>query len=140
MKPAGAVTASVLFLVACGDPTLTARRQGFRLVEKGAYQSLYRSDGTIERVVHDPNGDGKADAIVLYAPTGTIRQAELDTDRDGTIDRWEYFESGTLVRVGSSRAKPGVPDYWERLGPDGTTVTHREYDDDGDGMIDRSVP
>jgi hypothetical protein len=44
-----------------------------------------------------------------------------------------------LVRIGSTRFKPGVPDRWEVLDPDGT-ILRREYDDDGDGKVDRSEP
>ena len=134
------VVALAVLAAGCADPTLTPQRHGSRLVEKGGYQSLHGADGKIDRLLHDRNGDRQADAIILYAPTGKIHQAELDTDLDGVIDRWEYFEDGVLIRVGFSRVKRGVPDYWERMGADGTGVTHREYDDNGDGAIDRSEP
>jgi hypothetical protein len=124
----------------CSDPTLGSRTaQRFRLVEKGRYQSLYGADGKVDRLLHDRNGDGIADALIRYAPTGQIRQAELDTDLDGVIDRWEYFQEGTLIRLGSARLKPGTPDYWERLAMDGALLG-REYDDNGDGAVDRVEP
>ena len=47
--------------------------------------------------------------------------------------------TGTARRIGFTRFKPGVPDYWDVIGPDGELV-RREYDDDGDGRVDRSEP
>ena len=58
---------------------------------------------------------------------------------DKVIDRWEYFEDGVLVRIGYSRFKPGVPDHWDVVAPDGSLL-RRDYDDDGDGKVDRSEP
>jgi hypothetical protein len=125
-------------LSGCQDPTLrSATPPPYLLVEKGPYQSLYGRDGKIERLVYDRNGDGTADAVILYGPDGKIRLAEIDTDLDKVIDRWEYFESGVLVRVGFTRQVKGVPDRWDLVGPSGA-ITGREYDDDGDGKAERS--
>jgi hypothetical protein len=41
--------------------------------------------------------------------------------------------------VGFTRSRRGEPDYWEVVAPDGSTL-RREYDDDGDGKVDRSEP
>jgi len=76
-----------------------------QLVEKGRYQVLYRADGTRERLVYDEDGDANAEAVVLYTPRGAVEHSEIDTDNDGRVDRWEYFdEAGRLVRV--DRAAP----------------------------------
>ena len=124
----------------CSDPTLAdSSPPPYTLVEKGPYQSLYGPDGKIERLVYDRNGDGTADAVVFYGPDGKMRLAQIDTDLDKVIDRWEYFDDGVLVRIGLTRFKPGVPDYWEVVAPDGSLV-RREYDDDGDGRVDRTEP
>lgn len=73
---------------------------GYHLIQKGAYQALYRPDGRLERLVHDQDGDGKADAVILYGPNGTPSRAEIDTNGDHRVDRWEeYDETGRLVRV-----------------------------------------
>ena len=99
----------------CRDPTLREPVSSpYLLVEKGPYQSLYDEAGRLERLVYDQDGDRTADAVILYGPDGQLRQAEIDTDLDRVIDRWEYFEKGLLVRL--------------------------EYDDDGDGRVDRSEP
>ena len=137
---AGGLVALALLVLGCQDPTARAPvRASYLLVAKGPYQSLYGQDGRIQRLVYDRNGDGTADAVILYEPDGKVREAQIDTDLDKVIDRWEYFEKGVLVRIGSSRFKPGVPDRWEVLDPEGT-VLRREYDDDGDGKVDRSEP
>lgn len=127
-------------VAACRDPTLRPPPQTrYLLVEKGPYQSLYDEEGRIERLLYDRDDDGTADAIVLYDTNGNPRQAEIDTDLDDVIDRWEYFDNGILVRVGTTRHRRGAPDYWEVIGRD-ETPTRREFDDDGDGKVDRSEP
>ena len=129
-----------VILPGCEDPTQRkAIRPSYLLVAKGPYQSLYGPDGRIQRLVYDRNGDGTADAVILYGPDGQIREAQIDTDLDKVIDRWEYFDGGVLVRVGTARKKPGVPDTWDVIDRDGAIV-RREYDDDGDGKVDRGEP
>src|SRR5947209_1161543 len=109
----GGVALAVL-LSGCRDPTLrNPSPPPYLLVEKGPYQSLYGPDGKIERLVYDRNGDGTADAVILYGPDGKVRLAEIDTDLDKVIDRWEYFDHGVLLRVGFTRSRRGEPDYWE---------------------------
>ena len=101
--------------IGCHDPTLSEpAAEPYLLVEKGPYQSLYDAQGKIERLLYDRNGDRIADAVILYSPDGTVRQAEIDTDLDKVIDRWEYFDRGVLVRL--------------------------EFDDNGDGTPDRATP
>ena len=132
--------ALVAVLSGCQDPTLSkSSPPPYLLVEKGPYQSLYGPDGRIERLAYDRNGDRTADAVILYSPDGKIRLAEIDTDLDKVIDRWEYFDNGVLVRVGFTRSRRAEPDYWEVVAADGS-ILRREYDDDGDGKVDRSEP
>jgi hypothetical protein len=127
-------------LSGCQDPTLSnPSPPPYLLVEKGPYQSLYGPDGKIERLVYDRNGDGTADAVILYGPDGKISLAQIDTDLDKVIDRWEYFDKGVLVRIGFTRSTRGMPDYWDVVAPGGAII-RREYDDDGDGKVDRSEP
>ena len=77
--------------------------------------------------------------MILYGSDGKMRLAEIDTDFDKVIDRWEYFDNGVLVRVGFTRSNRGAPDHWDVVAPDGSIV-RREYDDNGDGKADRSEP
>lgn len=111
---------------------------GLRLVEKGPYQALYGSDGRLQRLVYDRNADGRAEVVTLFAPTGKPLRAEIDTDGDAVVDRWEYFRTdGALEKVGLSRLKNGKPDEWHY--PDAAgALARREFDDDGDGAVDRT--
>jgi hypothetical protein len=73
---------------------------GWRLVEKGPYQALYGADGRLQRLVYDRDGDGRAEVVTLFAPTGKPLRAEIDTDGDGVVDRRELYRTdGALDRV-----------------------------------------
>jgi hypothetical protein len=99
---------------------------GYHLVERDRYQALYDARGRIVRLLQDEDGDGRAEAQVLYWPNGLPRQGELDTDRDGRVDRWEVFGTdGKLERVGTATAGAGAPQVWEHLDAAGR-VTWRE--------------
>jgi len=106
------------------------------LHQKGPYQAYYGPDGKIERLLKDEDGDGRAEAVILYWPNGKIRAGEIDSDRDGIVDRWEYYSTaGVLEKVGTSRKKQPRPDQWDIIDPNGRVV-RREFDDDGDGVPD----
>lgn len=81
----------------------------FQLIEKGQYQTLQTTNG-IERILHDRNGDGVADAIILYGPQGRLRMAEIDTNLDTIVDRWEHFEHGEMIGVTYDIDGDGKPD------------------------------
>ena len=110
-----AVALAVLALAACGEARPRARRlpDGSRLIQKKEYQALYGPAGRLQRVLHDSDGDGVAEAIVFHRSDGTPERSELDTDGDHVIDRWET------------------------LRPDGT-VYQSDFDDNGDGQVDRT--
>jgi hypothetical protein len=110
------------------------------LHQKGPYQAYYGPDGKIERLLQNVDGDGRADAVILYWPNGKVRAGEIDSDRDGTVDRWEYYSpDGVVEKVGTSRRNGARPDQWDII--DGNDrVVRREFDDDGDGKVDRSEP
>jgi hypothetical protein len=79
----------------------------YHLVEKGPYQALYAPDGRLERLLHDQDGDRRAEAVIFYGASGVPLRAELDTDGDHRVDRWESFdERGRLVRVDFSPPPP----------------------------------
>ena len=91
---------SVLLMAGCGDKAPARLPGGFRLVQKGRFQALYGPDGRIQRLLQDPNHDGRAEAVVFYGPNGRLERGEIDTDGDGAVDRWEHFRGdGTLERV-----------------------------------------
>jgi len=116
----------------------TPRPSGWSMVEKGQYQMVYQPDGRIERLLYDQNGDGRAEVVVMYAVNGKPGVSEIDTDLDGVVDRWEYFDvNGDLARTGRARRKPGVVDAWEAVDKTGE-LNRREFDEDGDGKVDRA--
>jgi hypothetical protein len=109
----------------------------YTLLDKGAYKAFYDSWGRLVRIEYDSNGDGKPDYIAHHDGAKTPRLIEVDEDFDGNTDRWEsYSPEGRLLKVGVSRHGHG-PDLWNVLGPDGQPA-RREYDDDGDGRVERS--
>jgi hypothetical protein len=94
--------AGALLLLAGCTVGGTSRRLpgGYRLVQKQQYQALYGPGGRIERLLQDNDGDGRADAVIVYRANGKPERGELDTDGDGRVDRWEYFwTDGTLEKV-----------------------------------------
>jgi hypothetical protein len=99
----GYVGAAVALLVLSGcNVGETSRRLpgGYRLVQKQQYQALYGPHGRIERLLQDTNGDGRAEAVIVYRANGKPERGELDTDGDGRVDRWEHFWSdGQLEKV-----------------------------------------
>jgi hypothetical protein len=95
-----------------------------RLIEKGPYQALYRADGGIERLLHDRDRDGRADAVVLFDDAGYPVAGEIDTDLDGVVDRWEQLsQDGRILSVGISEGRSGRPDKWIKPTPEDEAST-----------------
>jgi hypothetical protein len=108
----------------------------YRMVERGPYRAYYDGDGQLRIVEYDSNGDGKPDFITHHRGTRNPDRIEIDTNLDGHLDRWEYYDaSGALVKVGAA-TRGDRPDRWTFLGPDGFP-SRVEYDQDGDGKPER---
>jgi hypothetical protein len=106
------------------------------LFEKGEFQAIYAPDGRVLRLLQDSDGDKRADTVVVYERDNS-RRAEIDTDHDGAVDRWEFYNAQNhLARVGQARRTRGQADLWELLDAHGA-VRARELDENGDGRIDR---
>ena len=130
------VVLGVVPVAACGlVPKAPSRTH---LVEKGPFQALYGPDGRLERVAYDRNGDRRAEIVTFFSPAGTALRAQIDSNDDGVVDRWEHYgPDGRIAKLGVARKTPGRPDTWSY--PDGFGgVGRREYDDDGDGRPERS--
>ena len=68
----------------------------------------------IVRVDYDYNGDGRID-VRTYMRNGIPARLEGDTNGDGVVDRWEYYDgSGALLRIGGSTQGDGREDTWVR--------------------------
>ncbi len=153
MKTArGVVILGLLFATGCGERACGGRGglppsplpmvkdpdgRMYYLLDRGEYRGYYGGDGQIARVEYDSNKDGRADYIAHYGPNRQIRLIEVDEDYDAWIDRWEYYDAnGKLEKVGRWRRTKGKPDIWRFPGKDGIPV-RIEYDEDGDGRVDR---
>lgn len=140
--------ALLLALLACacggsgGMPPQTPPRvrgpdgKDYYLLDKGPYKAYYDAWGRLERLDYDSNGDGRPDVIAHHRGAKLPSLLEVDSDFDGTIDRWEdYDAAGRLVKVGTASRGVG-PDTWAYPGP-GEQPSRREYDADRDGRIEK---
>ena len=118
-------------------PTLRAPDgREYVLLARGVNKPFYDAKGALERVEYDRNGDGKTDQIARHDGKRIPEIVENDDDFDGTTDNWVYYNpAGVLMKVGNAR-KGNKPDFWLYAGPDGK-ATRQEYDEDGDGKVDR---
>jgi hypothetical protein len=97
-----------------------------------------KTTGKLTQLTYDANKNGKIDTWTDMDGARPI-QSRMDTDEDGTIDRWEYYdEKGALVKVGYSRRKNGKPDAWAFSGPEGKVLrVETEDDTNEDGRPDK---
>ncbi|MFT3921540.1 MAG: hypothetical protein QM778_03295 [Myxococcales bacterium] len=75
-------------------------------------------EGMIQRQEFDSQGDGKVDTKIFFDDGKPLR-AERDlkarsTPEKWTPDRWEYFEEGRVVRMGTDVDGDGTVDRWDR--------------------------
>ena len=72
--------------------------------------------GRLRRLTFDANQNGRNDAVSVMDGT-RIDHIELDTDENGAVDRWEYYDADRhLVKVGISRQNDGIIDAFEFYG------------------------
>ena len=76
-------------------------------------------DGRIVRQEIDDNADGRVDMKVFFDDAGQALRAERDlagrsTPTQWHPDRWEYFEHGRMVRMGTDIDGDGRVDRWDR--------------------------
>src|SRR6188768_2067974 len=97
-----------------------------------------KTTGKLTQLTYDANRNGKIDTWTDMDGARPL-QSRIDTDEDGTIDRWEYYdEKGSLTKVGFSRQKNGNVDAWAYSGPDGQVVrVETEDDTNTDGRSDK---
>lgn len=79
----------------------------------------YFQDGRIVRQEMDENADGRVDMKVFFDDNGQALRAERDlagrsTPTQWHPDRWEYFERGRMVRMGTDIDGDGRVDRWDR--------------------------
>jgi hypothetical protein len=120
---------------------------------------VYAHDSrALVRLDYDHDGDGRID-IRTYMRHGRPVRLEADVNRDGFVERWEYYDArGALLRIGGSTQDDGREDTWVRV--EGTrrfvdvasardgwidrhevyeagTLVRAECDSNRDGLVDR---
>jgi hypothetical protein len=73
---------------------------GFLLIQKKEYQALYGPDGKLQRLLRDENGDGVAEAVVVFGADGQPEHGEIDSDGDGVVDRRESVIGQNVESIG----------------------------------------
>jgi hypothetical protein len=76
-------------------------------------------EGRVVRTEIDGNADGRVDVKIFYDDTGAALRTERDMQGRSTAeawrpDRWEYFEQGRMVRMGTDVDGDGRVDRWDR--------------------------
>ena len=95
-----------------------------------------RETGRLQRLTFDSNADGRNDAVGIMDGT-KITRIELDTNGNGTVDRWDFFDADRrLARVGLARRDDGVMDAVAVYGP-GERLLQMEISTRRDGRFDR---
>ena len=79
---------------------------------------VFFEEGRVIRLEADQNRDGQVDTKVFYE-RGTPVRSERDIAGRSTVaawrpDRWEYFEHGRLIRMGTDLDGDGRVDRWDR--------------------------
>ena len=90
--------------------------------------------GATEKVGFSLGNDDIVDAWAFHDEDGQVSRVEVATQRDGVVDRWEYYAEGVLARVETDTDRDGRVDTWSTY-RDGILVT-TDPDADGDGHPD----
>jgi antitoxin component YwqK of YwqJK toxin-antitoxin module len=147
------IVATALLTAGCGSVGNASANTSY-------IQAKYDKDGRLVQLSYDRNKNGHIDTVAFLEGTRFLR-IEIDSDENGSVDRWEYYGADQkLEKVGSSKANDGRPDTWAYQDAQGAVVkievsTHRdgivnrteyydngqlarvEEDSDGDGKLDR---
>lgn len=70
-------------------------------------------------------------------PALVPKTVAVDTNKDGTPDRWEYYEQNQIARIEADTNHDGTVDEWVRFADE--KVVKVEKDTDYDGQPDRWV-
>lgn len=93
-----------------------------------------KTTGKLTQLTYDRNKNGTIDTWTDMDAAAPLR-SRIDTNEDGKVDRWEYYNgAGQVLKVGFSRKDDGKPDAWAYSGADGT-VQRVEVSSTGDEKI-----
>ena len=110
-------------------------RERLRQTTTPTYDS---TSGKLTQLTYDRNGNGVVDTWVDMDGNKPLR-SRSDTDEDGKVDRWEYYDNqGRLLKVGYSRKNGGKPDAWAFSDADGQVARIEISSIADERKIDRS--
>ena len=66
----------------------------------------------IKTIEVDTNKDGKPDRFEYYGEDGLLTRIEADTNGDGKADEWGTVENGKITKVAKDTDYDGRPDKW----------------------------
>jgi hypothetical protein len=67
-------------------------------------------DGVLVRRELATGFDGRFTLVKFYDTSGNTLRVERDTDGDGLIDSWEYYEGGEVISVAHDADGDGQPE------------------------------
>ena len=116
--------------IGCSDPEQARLKETTR-------PTYDKTTGKLTQLTYDANKNGRIDTWTDMDGSRPVR-SRIDSDEDGTIDRWEYYdENGRLAKVGFASRRDGRVDSWAFSGPDGK-IARIEISSTGDEhKIDR---
>ena len=97
---------------------LTVREEVDRNFDGRMDELSHYEDGELIRQELDTNGDGLVDTKIYYVD-GKMSHAERDLEGKSTAKewrptRWEYYENGRVIRMGTDVTGDGKVDRWDR--------------------------
>ena len=150
------ITLLALDVSACADP----ERERLKATTKASYDS---ASGKLSELTGDANKNGRIDTWTEMDGNRAVR-SRIDTNEDGKVDRWEYYDqAGKVTKIGLSRQGGDRPDTWAYSAADGriarmevsSTADEKkidrweryendvlvsvEFDENGDGRPDRRL-
>jgi hypothetical protein len=101
-----------------GDEGRPVREQADRNFDGSLDESILFENGRVVQVDRDADYDGRMDTRIFYENRVPVR-AERDmagrsSEGEWRPDRWEYFDDGQVVRIGSDLDGDGRVDRWDR--------------------------
>src|SRR5215471_7097438 len=105
-------------------PGKKLERVGLSRAHNGVEDSVqyFDSSGALTRVEMTEQGPANKRVLarIEYYEKGVLVRAEEDTDRDGSIDKWEGYENNRLASVAFDERHEGRPTRRLVYSPDGT--------------------
>jgi len=92
------------------------------------------NNGRVEKQEIDMNFDGHIDTVYIYEFNQKVREEILDTDYNGRMDNWRFYDDGELVQDHIDSDGDGRVDMWFYI--DRSMIYKLEKDTNGNGKPD----